>query len=252
MRAFALAAGFLTIVPVPVSGEPDDRTFGRAALLFPVIGLLLGIVLAIADIAARQLWDGAVASAIVLAVALLLTGAIHFDGFLDTCDGLFLWRADRRLEAMRDSRVGGFGVAGGLALYAIKLTALATMPAAIRPFALILMPALGRSALTLALVAAPYARASGAGSAFKRGTRRHHAVVALAIAFVAGAGVGALGLIAVALSALLIGALCWFITRRLGGMTGDTYGFVCECVEALTLLVFASAIGASATWWSAP
>jgi adenosylcobinamide-GDP ribazoletransferase len=242
MQSLALAVGFLTVVPVRgASGTaPPPAAFGRAAALFPLVGLALGALLLALDTAARQWWSPLVAAALALAALVALTGALHLDGFLDTCDGLFLWRPERRLEAMRDSRVGGFAVAGGLALYALKVSALASATGPARGAALLLAPVLGRFAMTLTLACYPYARQSGAGNAFKAAIRPGHVAAAAMVALAASAACGLAGLAAGLLAAAAAWLLGRYISGRLGGMTGDTYGFVCECVETLTLLVITS------------
>ena len=243
MQPLALAWGFLTVLPTPAVRDPKPSGFGRAAALFPFVGLLIGLLLAGVDAVSRLLWPEAVAAALTLGIAILLTGALHLDGFLDTCDGIFLWRPERRLEVMRDSHVGGFAVAGGLALYGIKLTALATIGGPARIAGLILAPTLARLTMTIALALFPYARPAGAGSAFKEGVRHSHAAVALATSLLAAAWWGTHGLALVVVAVLLSLLLAVFIRSRLGGLTGDTYGFISECVETATFLAVASPLG---------
>jgi adenosylcobinamide-GDP ribazoletransferase len=242
VQPFSLALRFLTTVPFPWStaSTPPAQHFGRAVALFPLIGLLLGIAVLPLDWLARALWSPLVASALVLGALIILSGALHLDGFLDTCDGLFLWRPERRLEVMRDSRVGGFAVAGGLALYGIKLAALGNAAGDARLACLLLVPVFGRLAVSLVLITFPYARSSGLGSAFKDASRRIHLAVAGLIAVVPASifGLpGLVGLLAAGGLALLLGR---YITRRLGGLTGDTYGFILECAETCALLVLSA------------
>ena len=248
MQSLLLAARFLTIVPVPGPAAARPEHFGRAVAFFPLVGALLGLAAAALDAAARLVWPPSVASALVLAALVLLTGALHLDGFLDTCDGLFLGQPARRLEAMRDSRVGGFAVAGGLSLYLIKFAALASVGTPARPAALTLGPVLGRLGIAWALVRQPYARPAGLGSAFKDNARSGYLVAALAMALAPAAWFGVAGV------ACLLAALVWawaaagLIRRRLGGLTGDTYGFICETVETLTFLVVAAVPVRLASW----
>jgi len=243
MQPLALAWGFLTVLPTPAGHDPKPSDFGRAAALFPFVGLLIGLLLAGVDAVSRLLWPEAVAAALTLGIAILLTGALHLDGFLDTCDGIFLWRPERRLEVMRDSHVGGFAVAGGLALYGIKLTALTTIGGPARIAGLILAPTLARLTMTIALALFPYARPAGAGSAFKEGVRHSHASGALATSLLAAAWWGTHGLALVVIAVVLSLLLAVFIRSRLGGLTGDTYGFISECVETATFLAVASPLG---------
>jgi hypothetical protein len=105
----------------------------------------------------------------ILAAWLLLTRALHFDGFLDTCDGLFGgFTPERRLEIMRDSRVGAFGVAGGGLLLLAKYAAIVSLP---HLSGLLLAPVLGRWVLSTAIFAYPYAREKGMGRDMKDNVR---------------------------------------------------------------------------------
>ena len=238
MRSIALAFQFLTVLPVPGTpeSEPPRSTFGWAAGLFPLVGLALGLLALLIDSAVRLWWPGNVAAAATLAALVFLTGALHLDGFLDTCDGLFLWQAERRLDAMRDSRVGGFAVAGGLALYGLKLSALAGVDGPLRVAPLVLAPVMGRLALTLALVRFPYIRPAGTGAAFKEATGYGHLALALVTAAAAAFWFLEAGVVALTVTVLLTLGLGRLLVARLGGLTGDTYGFLCECVETATLL----------------
>ena len=66
---------------------------------------------------------------LLLVLLALLTGGLHLDGFMDTCDGLFSLRApEERLAIFRDSRVGSFGVVGAATLLLLQWTALGALP----------------------------------------------------------------------------------------------------------------------------
>lgn len=238
VRALLLAFQFLTILPFPVSwsAPPAPGQLARAAALYPLMGAALGLLALAVDTAGSLLWPAPVRAALVLAVLVVVTGALHLDGFLDSCDGLFLWRPERRLEAMRDSRVGGFAVAGGLALYGIKLAVLATLLGQGRVMALLLMPIVGRLSMVLAAGSFPAARPDGLGSALQTEMRVRHVAVAGALAVAACAAWGLAGAMTLAIAVGVTFLAGRFITGRIGGMTGDTFGFVCEVVETVTLL----------------
>jgi adenosylcobinamide-GDP ribazoletransferase len=250
VRPFLVALQFLTVLPAPAPAEPRPSQFGWAVACFPLVGLLVGAVALAVDTLARLVWPPTVAAALVLLVGLLLTGALHFDGLLDTCDGLFLWRAERRLEVMRDSRVGGFAVAGGIAVYALKLTALAALAGPARSAALVLAPVLGRAGMAAALVLYPYARASGLGNAFMANARPVHLVTAAGSAGLLAAATGPGGLLAAAIVAMATWLTAGYVRGRLGGLTGDTYGFVDELLETLVYLtLLAAPLPGAWRWW---
>lgn len=190
------------------------------------------------DAALRLLWPSAVTSAITLVVLIALTGGLHLDGLMDSCDGLF-GRSDpsRRMDIMRDSRVGGFGVLGAISTLLLKYAALAAVADPWRLVALALAPMLGRWAMVLAIWGFPCARPEGLGRAFKETTSWRSALVASLIA--ATVAVGLLRLNGVGLL-VVAGAATWlvakFVCTRIPGLTGDIYGAVNEVVEVVCLL----------------
>ena len=238
----ALAAlQFLTVAPLPARlFTPQEM--GRAVGYFPMVGALLGGALALLDRGLSAIWPASVASALVLIAWVGLTGALHLDGFLDTCDGLLGGHSpEERLRIMRDERVGAFAVTGGVLLLLVKYAALAALPG--RAPALILAPTLGRWGMALAIAAFPYARPEGLGRAMKDYAGWRQAALAggaaVVLAWIAG---GWLGLAAAALASLITYAVARFSLGRLPGLTGDIYGATCEMVETVTLLCCAATI----------
>ena len=105
---------FLTIFPAVIRRAFTAEELGQAVGFFPLVGLAVGGILYGLEFALRLLFPMPLVAVMIVSVWLLLTRALHFDGFLDMCDGLFGgFTPERRLEIMRDSRVGAFGVAGG-------------------------------------------------------------------------------------------------------------------------------------------
>jgi adenosylcobinamide-GDP ribazoletransferase len=173
-----------------------------------------------------------------LTVWVLATGALHLDGFLDSCDGLFGGRtAEARLRIMRDERAGAFAVIGGVLLLLVKYACLAAL--ASRAAALIVAPAVARGGMAVAVVAFPYARPEGLGRCMKDHAGWWQAALSGIIA-VAAATLAAqwLGLVVVAVAVATTGAVAVLVLRRLPGFTGDVYGALCEMLEAITLLAF--------------
>lgn len=175
-------------------------------------------------------------SAIVVVLLLALSGGLHADGLIDTCDAVFGHATpERRLEIMRDPRVGAFGVIGFVSVFVLKVTALDGM-AASRTGLLVLAPALGRWAIVLVATLFPYGRASGMGAPLKAATSRTTLVLATGVVVVACVIVGASGMVAGVLAALAaVGIGRWLLTL-LPGLTGDCYGATCEVVETIVWL----------------
>ena len=235
MNGLRLAIGFLTVLPVAAKGEAQ---MGPARAYFPLVGLALGGILAGIDLVLGQALPPLVMSALLVVALLVLTRAIHTEGFLDSCDGLFGgYDRARRLEILRDPHVGAFAVIGGASLLLLKWSLIAGVPDEARTALLVLFPCLSRFGMLAAMGAFPYARQQGLGTAFEGGLRRWQMAFGFATAATAGAllsGLAGLVLLgAVVVTALAIGR---WVTGLLGGMTGDTYGAVNEVGEVVVLL----------------
>lgn len=241
LTPLAAAVQFLTLAPPLVRRPLTPLELGRSVGWFPLVGLLIGGLLAGLDRCLAWVFPPAVVAALVLAAWVVFTGALHLDGFLDSCDGLFGGHTpEARLRIMRDERAGAFAVIGGVLLLLLKYAALAGNPE--RLAALLIAPVVGRWGMTLAVVAFPYGRAEGLGRAMKDHAGRPQILLASIVAVAVVGGVTAI----VGWRALMIlplaGVVTWvvgrFTLRRLPGLTGDIYGALCELLEVVVLLVF--------------
>jgi adenosylcobinamide-GDP ribazoletransferase len=240
----------------PVDAAP--RALARAAAFFPLVGAVLGAAVGGLGLLLAPLLPPAPTVALQLAAVALLTGALHLDGLMDTADGVLGGRTtERRLEIMRDSRVGAFGVvAAGLMLLA-QFSCLVELVPIARLIALTLALMLGRWAMAMALGAFPSARSDGLGAAYAETTEAWPTIAATALAIAGAAAVAiawssvvdlpqplvlsvaagwalAFGGLVAAL-AVALGGGHW-LAGRLGGLTGDTYGAL--CVVAATAVLY--------------
>ena len=236
MTSLRLAFGFLTILPVTSANE-SPSSWARA--WFPLVGLALGAALVGLDAAMREGLPPIVVGALLVAALLILTRALHMDGFLDCCDGLFGgFTRDDRLRILRDSHVGAFAVIGGAALIVTKWSLLASTPDAARIGLLLVVPCLSRFGMLMTMAWFPYARAQGLGTSFREGGRWWQiawGAVTTALAVGLFLGPGGFILLAVVLATAL--GLGWWMTGLLGGMTGDAYGAVNELGEVSVLIL---------------
>lgn len=235
---FLAAIQFLTIAPPIIRRPFSAREIGGAVAYFPLVGAILGALLAISDALLAGIFPSPVRSALLLSLWVLLTGALHLDGFLDSLDGLLGGGTpENRLAIMRDERVGAFALAGGILLLLLKFSALLSMPE--RWAALVIAPTLSRWGMSLAIVAFPYARSEGLGRVMKDHATWLHAsaaaLTALAIAWFYGQRSG---LILLAVSALTVILVARSVLKRIPGLTGDIYGALNELLEVLTLLTW--------------
>ena len=212
----------------------------RALPYFPLVGLTLGWILVALDALltphlARPLIDFTILGALVV-----LSGALHLDGLIDSADGLLgSGPPERRLAAMRESWAGPRGAAAALALLLVQYAALSALSGPPRWPALLLAPLLGRWAIVYGYVVFPYARrTTGLSLALKQGgTVRAGAVTtvfALATVSLLSWPTGLLLLLAAWAVADIVGRIA---RQRLGGMSGDVYGAVEQTVETLVLVL---------------
>lgn len=240
VRLLICAMQFLTRVPTPRLRvfEPDWIT--RSARYFPLVGQGVGAVCAGVLTAANRVWSAPVAAGLAIAAGLLVTGAFHEDGLADTADGLGGGQTpERRLEIMKDSRIGTYGVCALVMVLALKGAALAQASVATAAIALIAAHGLGRAAAVVAMRLTPYAP-SGEPGKWKptpRGVRTSEVLTALLIA--------AWPLAFLPLNATLVGlaggatlaiVLAMQARRLIGGHTGDVLGAIEQVFEAGFLL----------------
>jgi adenosylcobinamide-GDP ribazoletransferase len=231
---FLGAVQFLTRIPVPWG---NYRLEGAVPWL-PVVGLLLGGILALVDNGLRRLEvSPLVASSLTVVLLLVLSGALHADGLADTCDAVFGHASpERRLEIMRDPHVGVFGVVGLVSVIVLKSAAVEALPTSVRPLLLVLAPGLGRWAIVLVATIFPYGRQTGLGAPLKAAATPMLLLLASIPPFVGCVVAGPVGLVSGALAAVIALALAAWLMRLLPGLTGDCYGAVCEVVETVVWL----------------
>ena len=242
--SFPAAFQFLTSIPLPGRREVSPEQLGRATAYFPVVGLIIGLILAGLNWLLSLILPSAVVNALLIVVLVVITGALHLDGFVDTCDGIAGHKAvEDRWRVMHDSRAGAFGIVGVVLLLLVKYVSLNSIPEVFMMATLIFMPVVSRWAMVYAIFAYSYARPSGLGTAFKQATRWPQFTAATIITFA----------VAVALfpffsiTGLLLIFGIWIITalfsvylkRKFAGLTGDTYGAINEIAEVI-VLVFVS------------
>jgi adenosylcobinamide-GDP ribazoletransferase len=227
------ALSFLTILPVPRHTAGLDR---RTARWFPLVGLLIGALLAGLSLLLAWLFPSTVAAVLVVAAWATITGGLHLDGLADCGDGLLPpVSRERRLEIMRDPRVGAFGVTVLLLVLLLKAAALAALPT-MWP-ALLAAPLWARWLILIAM-RRPSARPEGMGAAQQlRLSAAQLALLALLpVAATAVAGMWHWQLWpGTAATIVATMGLLRFAEQRLGGVTGDVFGAVVEVSEAVFL-----------------
>ena len=241
MLDFLVALQFLTVCPPILRRLFSAQEMGRAVGWYPLVGLLLGGIVAGSTSLLDRFFPQPLSAALTLALWVTLTGGLHIDGFLDACDGL-LGGADpeRRMEIMRDHRIGAFAFIGGALLFLTKFSALVALRDTGWQFAaLLLAPVLGRWTMTLAVAAFPYARPVGLAREMKAHVTWRQVLLASVTALAAAWFLAYWhGLIALIVALLTLLGVVAFTLRRIPGLTGDIYGAICELTELAVLLCF--------------
>ncbi len=252
LSAFVEAVRFLTLIPLPFvpakTDEDYERVVARATLWFPMVGLLIGGLGCLAGWMAEQFWGAAVRTVLIVVALGLITSGLHLDGLSDTFDGLMSWRPrERKLEIMKDSRIGAMGALALIAVLALKMAFIAAAGEG-WPRAVALSTTLGRWADVYGIFFFPPAREGGLGRRFQSFARRRDFAFATAHAIAILLVVSSIGIgpqdwplawlragIAMGLVLLVTHLLAMRWTHVLGGLTGDTYGALCEIGEVVAL-----------------
>ena len=234
---FLDALRFLTIIPLHREFSPEK--IGQSMGYFPLVGLILGLGLAGMSLVLEMVLPLALVNIILIVSLVVLTGGLHLDGLVDTCDGLAVRRTpEERLDVMRDSHAGGFGVIGVCCLLLLKYISLTSVPDSARIAAIILMTVIGRWGAVYAVFAYPYARLHGLGKAFKEQLKWQHLMLATGTVVIVSAVLGRLGGILVMVGVwLIVIALASYLKKKFGGLTGDSYGAVVEVAEVGVLII---------------
>ena len=245
MRSFFIGLQFLTRISLVRQENWTEEDFGASVRWFPLIGAVLGLCYGtVAALLFLVLPAYGVqlpkhfCTAFLLLLTVLLTGGLFCDGFMDSMDGIFSGRSrERMLEIMKDSRVGANGVMAFVCLMLMEWAVLLDMRAELIPMTMFILPVISRLMVVVAITCFPYARPQGMGKAFAMYAGKN------ALAF---ASLCTLLLVVpwgmFAIAALLAGSLFAigfnrYVTRLLGGVTGDTYGTVAVLTELVVLLV---------------
>ncbi len=230
-----LAFSLLTTLPFPAPAcwKPGDS--GRAAGWFSLVGLVIGLLVAGIHWLAGLVFPPLITGAIALTAWVALTGGLHLDGMADCADGLlYPGSPEKRLEIMRDPRLGAFGGIGlGLALL-LKFSALASLTPAALP-ALPLAASLARWCILPAGLL-PLAKPGGMGADFAAGLRKISLLWGAFLPLGLTLLLGWSGLLAAALGLLAAFGVLALAKKRIGGVTGDVFGLVVESVEVVTLI----------------
>lgn len=232
------AIQFLTLLPIKRSFSAEQ--VGRSSVYFPIVGLIIGLILAGLNWGLGFVLPSAVVNVLLVTALALFSGGLHLDGLADTLDGMAGHRTpEERLSIMKDSRIGGFGAIGLTLFLLIEYVTLNNIPGTVKIQVLILAPVISRWAMVNSIFVYPYARSTGLGKAFKEAVNlRHYIFATLFTVVIAGIiFISWAGLIIIAGTWLTVTLTALHFKSRLRGLTGDTYGAINEISFVIVLLI---------------
>lgn len=241
MKRLRAALQFITILPAgkPVAFDPKGMI-----PFFPIVGLILGGMLAVFDLFVSQLWSPPVVAILDVLFLIWVTGAFHLDGLGDTADGLYGNRArEKALAIMKDSRVGAMGLVAVVSGLAVKWGGISEMEAH-RSLLLVIIPAYARGSMIFGFRFLPYGRPEGGtGHDFFKEKPGPAAFIGLLIPVVLSLLAGWRGLLLMIVFLLVTFLLLKLYQRRLGCITGDMLGAMSEITESALFLTAGLGVG---------
>jgi adenosylcobinamide-GDP ribazoletransferase len=245
LAGFLAALRFLTIVPLSWGRAEDGRYFAASLPWFPVIGLLIGLAIAVILLLLTPFFPQPVLAFMAIVLLAAASGCLHLDGLADSGDGLLSARPrERILEIMRDSHIGAMGVITLILMLLGKYAALSCLDDSFFLITLIIMPVAGRCAILVTMAVLPYAReGEGLGRCFYSPATRIAALgailfwtatVAAASFFLLDSRQITLALFLLVAPGCTLASFALWCHAKIGGATGDTLGAICELSELMT------------------
>lgn len=237
MKHFFIAFNLMTTLPLPASKDWQAGDSGRASVWYPFVGLVIGGLTWLTWMGTTRIFPAPVAGSLTLILWVMLTGGLHLDGLADCCDGLLAsTTVERRLEIMKDPRLGTFGGIGLVLTLLLKAAALSSLTPQ-SALGILLAASLARWCILPAGLL-PLARPSGMGADFNAGFRNWFIAAGAIIPLALSIALGARGFVSLA-AGLIAAALALRLAKsRINGVTGDVFGMTVEVVEVVSLLVF--------------
>ena len=241
MRDFITCLEFLTRLRFTNRAEWHDDDFSRSVPYFPLVGLVMGVFMGAVNYGLCYLHTPALMRAVMLVLAeLVIIGALMYDGFMDTSDGVFSARnRERMLEIMKDSHVGSNAVIALVCLVLLKVAAYTTLDSAKLSFILVALFVATRTFMVVYIVNYKYARKTGIGHMFKAYAKPAYTYIAFALCIALLYACGLPYLYTGVATFAICQGIARFLSGQLGGLTGDTYGFLTEC-GVVTYLMLAT------------
>jgi len=236
LASFALAVQFLTRFPLNINIELSDKRLGQSVLFYPLIGLLIGSLLALLAYFLPPT-STPLNAALILCLWVLMTGGLHLDGLADCSDAWVGGLGDktRSLAIMKDPAAGPIAVIVLVLLLLLKWSALQQLLSSDQALlSLLIAPFLARLSILILMLSTPYIRENGLGSAMQQHLPKQAAQLSILITLAAFSWFFSVYIVLSTLS--IIGWIRYLALQRIQGMTGDVYGASVEIIEAAVLV----------------
>ncbi|PAB60766.1 adenosylcobinamide-GDP ribazoletransferase [Anaeromicrobium sediminis] len=241
MKKLILMIQFLTRIPININLDVDESDFLDGIMYFPLVGIIIGLFVSGSYYLGYSLGGSFLGAVFTVVGGVFITGGLHLDGLSDTFDGIYSNRdKERILEIMKDSRLGANGALAMLILIILKISLIKTLGEKLSGneiyYYLILMPVFARMCQVFGARFSVYARNNGMGGFFIGKTTNKHLIGALITCVL-------ISLIKIEIVWIFLVAYVfsiWYINHissKIGGMTGDTLGALCELGEVFYTFV---------------
>ena len=237
INSLRMAFGFMTVLPIPQRKEWSDLDFGWSAVFYPLTGSLIGLGAAAALRLFSVVFTKPLAAFLALIVWIMLSGGLHWDGLADCFDGFCCSASpERRLEIMKDSRLGTYGALGIICSLILKWLCIWQLPdnnEFLISFALI-----GASArwAMLFLLSRPLANPNGMAAMLRQHCPKRVLLYALPLPLLLALLYGPFGFLYLLISFCSTFVLGLVSGKKIGGINGDVLGFSIELAEIILLL----------------
>ena len=246
--AVSLRGAWAFLTRLPGGAHPsDDQELGRSVAWFPVVGVVVGTLSGAVYWALHGPLGAPLAAVLAVAAGAVATGCFHEDGLADTADALGGANRQRRLEIMKDSRVGAFGVLALVLSTLVRVFAVSSLAATDGLIALVVAHMLGRTTAVAVMGAAPAAAGTGLGHSYTAHRPRAWTAAVVVLSSAAAVGLGLTGTVSLATAAVGAASVALVARRAFGGITGDVLG-AAEQVAEMAVLVSAAALATSHGW----
>ncbi|MEH6444734.1 MAG: adenosylcobinamide-GDP ribazoletransferase [Oceanospirillaceae bacterium] len=235
LKSFLVSLQFLTQIPVKFKHYPDDKTVASSLIFYPLIGLLIGIMLAAVAMALSAA-PAFLTGAVVLTLWVVITGALHLDGLADSCDAWIGGQGDklRTLAIMKDPCSGPIAVVMLVCTLLLKLSAIVAIIQLQLHWMLLIAPLVSRSLLPILLLMTPYVREGGIGAILVKYAPKQWVFCSCILGIVGSLMLAPFNIVLAAVVGVF--ALRNMMLNRLDGLTGDTAGATIELVEVVVIV----------------